>query len=84
MHKASIPAVVGAQFRRGEGSARPGKGGGVLRGSPTTDSEGWTALRACRRGGSAAPTFGGRCGRSSSEQDDRPGTQATWGALGVQ
>jgi hypothetical protein len=76
--------AVGAQFRRGEGSARPGKGGGVLRGSPTTDSEGWTAPRACRRGGSVAPASGGRCGRSSGEQDARPGTQATWGALGVQ
>jgi hypothetical protein len=26
----------------------------VLRGSPTTDFGGWTARRACRRGGSAA------------------------------
>jgi hypothetical protein len=31
----------------------------VLRGSPTTDSGGWTARRACRRGGSAEPGSGG-------------------------
>jgi hypothetical protein len=32
----------------------------VLRGDPTTNSEGWTARRACRRGGLPAAGGGGR------------------------
>jgi hypothetical protein len=44
----------------------------VLRGSPTTDSGGWTASRACRRGGSAAPASGGRCELASGEAAARP------------
>jgi hypothetical protein len=74
--------VDGAQFWRGEGSARPGKGGGVLRGSPTTDSKGWTAPRACRRGGSAAPASGGRCELAFGEAAVRPGQYAALEAPG--
>jgi hypothetical protein len=61
-----------------------GKGWGSAQGLTYDRFRGWTAPRACRRGGSAAPASGGRCNRSSGEQDARPGTQATWGALGVQ
>jgi hypothetical protein len=65
-----------------EGSARPGKGGGVLRGSPTTDSEGWTAPRACQRGGSVAPASGGRCELAPGEAAARPGQKAALEAPG--
>jgi hypothetical protein len=42
-------AVRIAGIRPREGRNRPGKGGVVLRGSPTTDSRGWMARRACQR-----------------------------------
>jgi hypothetical protein len=45
----------------------------VLRGSPTTDSGGWTAPRACRRGGLAAPASGGHNELASGEAASRPG-----------
>jgi hypothetical protein len=59
-----------------------GKGRGVLRGSPTTDSEGWRALRACRRRGSTAPTSGGRSELASGEAAVRPGQNVALEALG--
>jgi hypothetical protein len=59
-----------------------GKGWGVLRGSPTTDSGGWTAPGACRRGGSAAPASGGHCELASGEAAARPGQYAALEALG--
>jgi hypothetical protein len=63
--------IVGIQPR--EGWNRPGKGGVVLRGSPTTDSGGWTARRACRRGGLPAAGDGGRrklcCGAAEARTE---------------
>jgi hypothetical protein len=49
-----------AGVRPREGWNRPGKGGVVLRGSATTDFGGWTARRACQRGGLPATGNGGR------------------------
>jgi hypothetical protein len=57
------------ELNSGEGKARLGqeRGGGVLRGSPTTDSGGWTALRACRGGGLADGRAGGHWSSGSGE-----------------
>jgi hypothetical protein len=49
-----------AGIRPREGWNRPRKGGVVLRGSLTIDSGGWTARRACQRGGLPAACDGGR------------------------
>jgi hypothetical protein len=54
----------------------------MLRGSPMTDSGGWTAPRACRRGGSAAPASGGRCELASGKAAVRPDQYAALEALG--
>jgi hypothetical protein len=62
-----------AGMRPREGRDRLGKGGVGLRGSPTTDSGGWTARRACRRGGSAALGGTGRWSVRSSDTASRPG-----------
>jgi hypothetical protein len=76
LHGSSIPA-------RGRlGST--GKEWGSAQGLTYDRFRGLDGSEACRRGGSAAPASGGRCDWSSGEQDARPGTQATWGALGVQ
>jgi hypothetical protein len=55
------------------GRNRAGKGGVVLRGSPTTDSRGWTARRACRQGGLAASCGGDRWSVRSGETAAWPG-----------
>jgi hypothetical protein len=54
----------------------------VFRGSPTTDSGGWTTSRACRRGGSAAPGCSGHYELASGEAAARPGQYAALEAPG--
>jgi hypothetical protein len=71
----------GAQFRRGEGSARSGKGGGVLRDSPTTGL--WPKLGPGRLRRWSAAVAGGGCRWSfcSGEVVAWPGKSAVREAL---
>jgi hypothetical protein len=71
------------ELNSGEGKAQLGRERvGVLRGSPKTDSGGWMAPRACRRGGSTAPASGGRCELAFGEAAVRPDQYATLEAPG--
>jgi hypothetical protein len=71
-----------AGIRSREGRDRPGKGRVGLRGSPTTDSGGWTARRACRRGGSAASGGTGRWSVRSGNTATRLGQWVARAASG--